>query len=221
MLDLGEVWELRVDMNLNDDFKNLKEYIKLMEEFLTKEKKDREENPSAIPNGDPNDEFYQMYIDSLADEYYMEIDKYENIFPQIIRRTFLMNLWSIFEMYIKIFSKKLENEANIPITIKNLSGDLLERIKYYFERLGGINITTCSEWEAINYLKDIRNFIIHTPEYTSTDSKRWKKVKLFIDNNPSLISSNTNMRIEIKEKFSNYALEKIQTFLSSLFSQIR
>ena len=123
-------------------------------------------------------------------------------------------------MHLKGFAEVFKSEANIPIKFNDLRGDILTKTKNYFEKLGSINLTQLPQWEAMNNLKDIRNFITHRTEYTF-ENPNWSKVSSFIKNHPDLISSRYVDRIEIKDTFCDYALNNIREFLFSLLDQIK
>lgn len=220
MIKFGLPWDIRLSQDLSEEFEHLQKYVESMEYFLKKEKTNIEENPSDIPQGNPDNEIYQVYLEALTDQCYIEIDRYENVFPQIVRTSFLINIWSLLEMHLKGFAEVFRSEVNIPIKFNDLRGDLLTKTKLYFKRLGSINLTQLPEWEAINNLQDIRNFITHRTEYTFQNTN-WSKVSSFIKNHPNLISSRYVDRIRIKDTFCDYALNNIRQFLFSLLDQIK
>lgn len=220
MIQFGLPWDIRLSQDLDEEFDHLKKYVEEMEYLLVKEKENIEDNPPDILQDNSNDEIYRMYLEGIADQHYLKIDRYENAFPQIVRTSFLINLWSLLEMHLKGLAEVLKSEANIPIKLNDLRGDLLTRTKHYFERLGNINLTVLPEWEVINNLQDIRNYLTHKTEFTFLNTN-WDKVKSFIENHPELILYCYVDRIEIKDAFCNYALDNIRNFLFSLLNQIK
>lgn len=220
MKQLGLPWLIRVSGDLEFEFNNLKNYATSMEQLLQKQATNLENNPpDELQQIGSNDEIYQMYLDGIENEYQIKIDRFQNVFPQFMRSSFFLNLWSFFEMQMKSLAESFMIEKNIPIKFNELNGDILTKMINYFEKLGGLNLKTLPEWEIIKNLQTLRNFLVHRTEFIY-DYQNWGKVNSFILRNPNLLSSKYVNKIEIKEPFCEYSVEVIKRFVLALIRQI-
>jgi len=144
-----------------------------------------------------------------------------SIYPQFFRNSFSSLLWSLFELYLNMFSLFIKDEAKIPIKFNDLKGSLLHRTKLYFEKLGNIQIINTPAWPDLMLIQNVRNKITHGKKLNSDDpDKQWKAVGEFEQKHPDLLSTQ-NGRVELKEGFCRFVLEKVKELLFAILNQMK
>ena len=134
----------------------LKRYLDITEKYLQKAKVEFEaladEQVKKLPPEQRN-EFYEFY----SDEYW----RYAEKFPRILRNSFLVSAHSLLEYEMNVICKRLRKEQQIPVTLSDLKGDELERVKLFFKNAGLSLDYNGSTWQEINNYYLVRNCIVH------------------------------------------------------------
>jgi len=98
----------------------------------------------------------QEYASIKEEEYINKYKKHFNIFPRVLRQTFVVGLFSWFETAAE------ECAAVIGKRNPNFSNGLMNNIKKYFKKENNIDIPTDDQlWEFLKYFQSLRNFIVH------------------------------------------------------------
>lgn len=101
-----------------------------------------------------------LLIDSYIKKTVLDFEKFSKSFPGILRYSLIVSLYSFFE--ISICKISLVIQGKCPFGIDELRGNLLERIKKYFNKIEGIKVNDVNnEWEFISYFAKLRNFLVH------------------------------------------------------------
>jgi hypothetical protein len=82
--------------------------------------------------------------------------------PRFFRYPILISLWAIYESAAMDISNEIRKNVNQPLTIQDLTGDKLEKIKKYFGHV--LNFPLVSDEESLRYLRmllTLRNALAH------------------------------------------------------------
>jgi hypothetical protein len=145
-----------LDIIASIEFSELSEYLQIVEKQLSKAVIDIEEEYTNKTAGWVDDDFADN------DEYDQEETyKLTGTFPRMARSSYLVLCFSIFENRIDDLCEHIKTVKNIPISINDLRGDLLDRFKKYI-RLAGFPISFgTASWNELNRYYKLRNCIVH------------------------------------------------------------
>jgi len=134
----------------------LEEYLKTTEKYLLDATTNRgawlDEQAETLPPEERN-EFYERNIDFYR--------TYAEIFPGILRNSFLVSVHSLLEHKMDLVCKRIKEERQIQINWSDLKGDTLDKFKLY-SKLAGLDLQYDDQtWQEINNYCLIRNCIVH------------------------------------------------------------
>lgn len=136
----------------------LKDYIDSIEsqlpDLIRKEKEKAHEKLSKMNCQDDPFEYQ-----AIEQETYELV---EDVLPRYFRNPIIVTLWAIFESAIIEIAKEVKDQRNLPIVIKDINGDFLERTNKYFNHIIEIPLDTCgNSWQQLRKLYLLRNAIAH------------------------------------------------------------
>lgn len=218
MLKLGSdpIEEIRVELDLEEI--NLVTYLDTMENSLIKLKE----------NFDNNGKLDINLCNSLGISY--DFDSYDSIIrileitlPQILRRSFVISVWSFFEKNVNVIAGLQGHKSSF--TIREIKGSILERIKLYFNRVFGITFKEKNDvWEYITKFKLIRDAIAHNNGYISKMDPNNELIKYITENSKQLEIDNAYIVIKntknIEDSYLVQSIMKILVFLNFLIDRI-
>jgi len=148
-------------IELHSGFDELEEYLKITEEYLQKAEKDFdthvEEQVKKLSSADiPPEE-----LDESKEFYGEKHWDYAETFPRILRSSFFVSAYSLFEHKMALICKWLKRDKQIPISWSDLKGDSLDQFKLYC-KLAGLELSYNSKtWQEIQHYCMLRNCIVH------------------------------------------------------------
>ncbi len=156
-------------------------------------------------------------------EYDVAIDElrwnYDYYFPRSLRYSFIVLLFLVVEKQLTEFCRTLQEEHNLSVKANDLRGDIIERVKVYVHKLGGIPDDKVN-WKKVGDLSVVRNCIV----YTMGDVKNSRdKVQI-----QSMISANIGLSIgneefserdilQISAEYCSKSVKDIQVLFDELF----
>ena len=131
------------------DLDVLKEYILHMDQSLHEAEAACATSAQAIP---PSLEIVATdKSDLLADP-----------FPRLLHAGFIISVVIFLEQQLTLFSQSLQRAEDLGLTIKDLSGSLIERFRKYCERVAHLPFSVSNEnWEDLRGVLEIRNCLVH------------------------------------------------------------
>ena len=196
----------------------LKEYLSNMEDYLhetiSEFKTGISEQKKTLRPGQRN----QFDIDHVWDYIY-----YYDEFPYILRNSFLVSTYSLFEFDIDIICRKLKAVKKIPINLNNLYGNLLKRLKLYF-KLAAVDYSfDNTTWDKINNYSNLRNCIVHRNGLLKEGDKDYKelldyvKEKGLMKERTIIFDDAAETEIGLTKDFCEEVAENMQKFIDTAY----
>ncbi len=181
--------------NLTYSLIGLREFNNVIEGFLKEEK-----NKNLLATDNKN-----LDVISLTQGQY-DID-FSNSFPDLLRSSNLINIFSSFEINFKTFSEQILLRSQSPFSLRDLKGNSdFEKIEIVLKKVVKINFSEIeNEWDFINHSRLIRNKFVHHKGVMHSSQNDFNKLTKFIDANENYfdkyLESDTYYHIKIKEQF--------------------
>lgn len=191
---------------------NLKDYLHEVETYLEKAQKNFEtwaDAEAAKLSPSVREEFYEH----LSDEHW----QYGEVFPRILRNSFLVTMHSVLEHELAGICKLLQRGKNIPIPWTELRGGITERANVYISKLGGLDFPTGQSWAEINSYIAIRNCIVHTAGNVHGLSKEKEKRLRNYCSKQGGISIDKDGNLVLSKDFCLQAVSTLQEFFEELY----
>jgi hypothetical protein len=84
----------------------------------------------------------------------------ENI-PPLLRSSFLIALYSLFENQLELYCGTLKDFERISLSLSDLSGSKIEKAKKYIHKVAGYPVVSKELWDEIMDFALVRNCIVH------------------------------------------------------------
>lgn len=175
---------------------SLKKYLGMLDTYLEKARKDLESQP-----------IFLGFVDTRW--------RYSEVFPRILRNSFLVTILSYLEDELAWMCKSLRTRKNIPISWSKLKGNALERAKVYISKLGRLDFPTGHSWAEINSYNTIRNCIVHNMGIVSGFSKE-KEIRDYCLKHKG-IDIDKHGNLILSKEFCLQAVSTVQTFFEELY----
>lgn len=193
-------------------FNELKEYLEVTENYLTKAKRDFEksadEQEKQLISANPHltqDDISQI----LADDYW----HYSERFPRILRNSFFISIISLLEFEMTNKCKRIKTKPG-QITLSEIKGSTLEQIKRYIENAGH-KFPSNMKWQEIGKYYLVRNCIAHNNGFIKGTKKESILLKYLKSKN--IISEDTiEEEIALTPVFIKEVIEIMEAFLVDL-----
>lgn len=151
-----------------------------------------------------NEEYKQQYFEMQDLDFYY----YEQIYPQLIRKTVFLQIYFTLENYMKILCDVAQESRSLTVSYKDLHGQGIRKAEGYLTKV--CNITkpfNSSKWESIKAYNELRNVIAHNSSILN------KKLKVTLH---GLIISNNDkgdMIFHLEREFIPSCIDIVEEFL--------
>lgn len=151
-----------------------------------------------------SEEYKQQYFDFKSLEFYY----YEQIYPQLIRKTVFLQIYFTLENYIKTLCDVAQERRNLTVSYKDLHGQGIRKAEKYFTKV--CNITepfNSSNWKSIKAYNELRNVIAHNSSILNE--------KLKVTLHDLIISNNDKgeMIFQLEKEFIPSCINIVEEFL--------
>ncbi|MGJ3416474.1 hypothetical protein AAZR19_10005 [Bacillus sp. Je.9.29.b] len=151
-----------------------------------------------------SEEYKQQYYEMHDLEFYY----YEQIYPQLIRKTVFLQIYFTLENHMKILCDVAQEKRNLTVSYKDLHGQGIRKAESYFTKV--CNITepfNSSNWESIKAYNELRNVIAHNSSIL--------KEKLKVTPHDLIISNNDKgeMIFQLEKEFIPSCINIVEEFL--------
>ncbi len=192
----------------------LKQYLHVTEKYLHKAKTDfkawSDEQVKELPR-----EQYDEYQDFHQDEYW----RYEEKFPRILRNSFLVSAHSLLEYEINVICRRIEKEQQIPISWKDLKGDILGRTKSYC-KLARLDLPVDDPtWQEIDNYYKVRNCIVHNNGLIE-GARKEKTLRDYITRKKIVSEDTIEEEIALTAPFCEEVINTMKDFLDKVYKTI-
>ena len=126
-----------------------------------------------------------------AEDWYVEWDlknqewelQTEFILPKILHSPFLVTLFALYETTVTEVANLLQRKQNTKISLADLKGGLLTRIKKYFGEVIQFEYSSSNQnWERLTQLSRLRNAIVHAnARFDMMYKKRQKRTRKLLN----------------------------------------
>ena len=188
----------------------LEEYLKTTEKYLLDVTTDRgawlDEQAEALPPEERN-EFYERNIDFYC--------AYADIFPMILRNSFLVSVHSLLEHKMDLVCKRIKEERQIASNWDDSRrGNALHKFKRYFKH-AGLELTD-NDWQEINNYRIIRNCIVHNRGLIK-GARQERELRYYITRKNIISQDTIREEIALTEQFCREAIKTIWEFLMKTY----
>jgi hypothetical protein len=191
----------------------LKDYLSNMEDHLQKVTERFESSVNEKKRTLTPERFNEFTIDHV-EEYIF----YDDEFSYILRNSFLVSAYSMFEDDINKICRKLKDTKQIPIKLSDLGVNLLEQAKKYC-KLAGFDITKNLAWQEIDYYRRVRNCIVHRNGLlkVNKDLIEYVKKKCLIKERVIIIDDTAEPEVGLTKLFCEEVIDTMQKFIDALY----
>ena len=177
-----------------------------------------EKHLQEYPDEFLNDELkkYPNNLDSdLESSIYSEYSYISEVFPNILRYSFLITCYSYLETALIQECKIEKNIKSLHLDINDLKGKGIEQARNYLIKVAGIDFPSNEIWSEIMNFKDIRNFIVHN-EGILNKSKKAEKIRGYIGRRQDIFIDGD--KIILSSDYCKHVINIIAEFFQNLYN---
>lgn len=153
-------------------------------------------------------------IDGVSDDAWDLKEVFNNYFPILHRKSFVITLYSFFEDSLKELCHRYRKERDLKLWPSDLKGDGILLYKSYLVKVVGLDFSRINkEWESINNVRKLRNSIVHNGGKADKDD-----LQNYIET-CEYLSCERNGFINIKDGYLKHVLSLIENFAKSLYGK--
>jgi|SRR5699024_4451714 len=161
------------------------------------------------------DEFWEREYEQEVESFVELQDRYKNDFPEIMRSSLLISVYSFFEQKLVSQCKPIKNGLSIS-DIRG--GSVIDRAKKYLEKLMEVDFPANNEhWKFLREVSLIRNCIVHNGGFVEQSSNRIRNIINDMEN----IHINEYDKIIIEKGFVEEMIDHVDAFLFELIVQAK
>lgn len=209
------------------------DYLNLMESYLQKEVKklkvsiNREELEEYSKIAGEN---HREYLGFLMDEHFKEECLLSFDFPQSLRTSLVIQVFSFFEFELKnicIYHSSLKNSL---ISFNKMKGNSdVAKAKRYLTDKAKVDFRNLNpEWTFIDAFREVRNFFIHNQGAIDSNDAKFLKIKIFAESNNLELKKKghkddiTTYILTIPDKiFPENVIGNVNLFLNKLINELK
>jgi hypothetical protein len=153
----------------------------------------------------------------------VHLSLHQNMFPHITWSSLFLISMSHFEYSLILLSKFFQDEGEILLTVKDISGQSIydKFVTYCLKALIlKYNFGNSENWVKVKRHQKIRNLIVHNNGIID-DSSRSKSIKKLIDSNQINIKYNENNNIEVTKIYLDEVINDLQNWLIEFFKVVQ
>jgi len=218
------------------------DYLSSLEEFLEKEARilderyDAEvqeiiaENKKRTNRSDhtfpPQLDEVELEVGALEYLFFEEEHKLENIFPNMLRRSFFVAIYSLIERQLNGICREQERSKGLPKQLEKVDkppDQSIRRADKYLTDVAKIRFPESSEWEELLKYQKLRNCIVHNEGKLEGMRKREDKAELkqyIEDSHGFLALSSYGDEIIFRKGFCEKVLQVSRRFFTDLFAAL-
>ena len=157
-------------------------------------------------------EYYHYRIGSMH--------KFYSSFPNILRSSLLIAVYSFFETSLVNLCKELNNTKKYSVRYNSIAGKGIEKVKLYLTEVVEIDFPSGSiEWSKINDYRLIRNCFAHGQGKVTDDNRSLISAIKRLDSVRVTGDVIFGRYIELEKEFINNFIEVIELFWSKIENQ--
>ena len=222
-------WNIRVHY-YSDYLSSLEQFLeneaRILDELYDAEVQKAIESKERINCGDYTLPGQLSEEESGALEYFFEesLRALENIFPNILRRSFFVAICSLIEMQLNEICRKQERTKGLPVPLEKVKkppDQSIRRAKEYLVGVAKIRFPESSEWDELLKYQKLRNCIVHNEGKLKGMRKQDDKeeLKQYIEDSHDFLALNLDGdEIIFRKGFCEKVLQMSHGFFTDLFA---
>jgi hypothetical protein len=172
------------------------------------------------------DDFWLGGVEELSDEqqeeaYAKDVEQHllNTEFPKFLRNSFFALAYSLLEHHIEIISSMLRNQQNIPISIYDLRGSMLNKAKLFW-KLANIELPK-DIWVEVSNYSEVRQCIVHDNTIIKEDCNYFNKLKDFAKKKNLIRKRDETIFIVLTKDFCLEAVHSMKNLIDILYQSIQ
>lgn len=192
---------------VEQSYSDLKDYVETITNALEREENDLHSRVSKL-----TEELDEKCTNETIEQYIDQFEKHGTLFPNLAYRSIVLLAYSTFEHHLMNFCNDIQKAKCETISCSDIKGEFCGTQNYLL-LMCGIKISDLSEWNAIQYLKRIRNLLIHHNGFIGYEVK--DDLMSYLKNTNGIALSGGTLIIK-----KDYCLETIDILSISLLEMI-
>jgi len=174
---------------------------------------------------DPDEYYKSPYWElEIANVYFLEQQFELEItlnFPNILRRSFFVNLYSFLESTLMQKCHDLEQKGGQTLLLKEIPDKGIQKAMTYLIKVQGIpfSLGKSSQWEKIRHYQRLRNCIVHNEGKLDERTSYRSEIESFVAKEPGLSLSGDE--VVLGADFCSEAIDIVETFLVQVLHAAR
>lgn len=186
------------DIGIHLDFDNLRLLCGFVKQFLEREQKEFQESYDK-KIAEIAEEHRDEYIQWIGDNHWYLFE----VFPSLQWMSLFNSSYTVFEKNLNHMCEMAGRRVNAKITLKDISGQGIERAKIYLTKVVGIEEPFKTEkWHNIKKYAELRNVLAHASGELDLTKPNHKQVLDYAIKHPSI-----NVKHDEGSDFGEIALE--------------
>lgn len=164
-----------ININITMGITSFANYINEMEDFLSSQLRELEEQLEHDTKNVDSEEAQYIFEYQYEDQIYYLREE----FPNILRRSFIISIYSFLEQELNRICLHLEKNNKFEITLENLTNDngIFNAYKFLSE-IAKVNVNSVDyEWKKIIKINKIRNHFVHNGDDILNKVMKPKSIK--------------------------------------------
>jgi hypothetical protein len=214
-------WELRVG-DYRDYLSSLEQFLeneaRILDERYDAEVQEAIEGKEGVNCGDYTLPGQLGEEESGALEYFFaeSLRTLEDTFPNILRRSFFVTIFSLIEVQLNAICRGLERTGLPPFEESKKDDESIGRAKTYLSQ-AGIRLQDLPEWNELRNYQQLRNCIVHS-EARLEGARHEEHLKQYIKSNSDKLEWISGREIVFRKEFCEEVLQVSHRFFTKLFA---
>lgn len=127
----------------------------------------------------------EVELGALEYFFFEEEHKLEDIFPNMLRRSFFVAIYSLIEMQLNEICREQERTKELPLPLERVKAldRSIQRAKAYLMDVARICFPESSEWDELLKYQKLRNCIVHNEGKLKSLPKKYKEAQERVGHN--------------------------------------
>ncbi|MED4971372.1 hypothetical protein, partial [Parageobacillus toebii] len=147
-----------INLSIHMGLDSFTHYINAMENFLDNQLKELEEQYIEETKNVPPEVAENIFEYQYEDQFYY----YQDEFPNILRKSFIISLYSFLEQELIRICRHIEKNNSFEVRLDDIKDKGIFKCHEYLTEIAKIDFSTVNnEWEKIKKINKIRNHFVH------------------------------------------------------------
>ena len=207
-LTLPPVLIFAITQNAEMRLEQLRQYSMKFETLLTEEAESIAEQAKEV-----GEKLLDLEGEDYMDEYEFDHWQVTTVFPEVLRNSLFVSLYSLLENYLNTLCGMFFRENDVAVELADLTGTGIFRAEAYLSKVVGMPFPTGPTWDKVLNFNRLRNTIVHAEGRVGPNSP--KKLVNYVKHHPSL-SVDSGHRLALGDEFVDDAISVIETVVDSI-----